>query len=200
MRLILPPGLAVLVAVLGACAPVSQTTTINPPVQVFGGEPVPDGWRTEHYVSGLTLAVPSAANAVRLQGIDSRPMLIEGNGYTIMLDNYGWFQGPPNATLAGAPATVSGQEIAACRSRDVSVQLPAIAPGAPRMCDATGQNCRQYRANARLVSRCIPGAACSIVNQVLGSAFFAPPPHPDHRVTDPSFQPRTPVCRLPSDG
>ena len=64
------------------------------------------------FTAGLSLPVPSGASVTYLQGIDSRLMHIDGQGYTLQLNDYGASMEPSTTQLGGASASlqVSGRD------------------------------------------------------------------------------------------
>ena len=184
--------------VLAACASNEPEIASRSSSVSIGGSPPPGGWKREPYVAGLTFFVPPDATVARPQGVDSAVMVILGHGYSIFLDDYGWYSGPTNGVFARAPASIDVQDQPNCGGRIVLVQLPTTSFTSPKSCDGSG--CHQYPGRASVSSRCQPGDGCTTLDRILATAHFTAPPYAKHQVTDPSFAGAHPVCRLSKDG
>ena len=190
MRTLLP----LLLLAAAGCTKVEPVTTTKPP-ELAGGT-APTGWRAEAYSKGMILALPPGTEVIRPQGIDSNPMVIQGTGFTINLDDHGMFGGGATAMLGGRPAFHERSDAAGCSQRHLTVLAGS---SNNHMCDAAGRSCRPLPGSIRLSGRCVPGEGCATLERVFASVRFVPPPWPELRPIDQQWRPSPPACRMPTD-
>jgi hypothetical protein len=183
MRTLLP-----LAFLLAGCA----SSPVQSPVPGIA----PAGWRSASSSRGMILVVPPGTEVVRLQGIDSNPVVMSGPGFTINLDEYGIFGGGATAQLAGRPAFEERRQAPRCVQRILTVQAGS---SNNHLCDAAGQNCRPLPGSIRISGRCLPGEGCATLDRVVSSVRFVPPPGPELPPITQQWQPRAPVCPMPTD-
>lgn len=152
------------------------------------------------FAAGLSLPLPPGASLSYPQGIDSRLMHIEGEDYTLELDDYGAFDGPATTSVAGAPAAVEVQRTRDCLFRLWRIKLPATSPthltcpsGGTGSAEGTG--CQEAPARATIATFCTSEAACRQVDAILAGVQFSPSPWPEMPLPDPDARPKEPACR-----
>jgi hypothetical protein len=149
------------------------------------------------FTGGLSFALPVNVHAAYPQGIDSSVMQIAGDGFEIMLDDYGGWRGPASQVLGGREARMSERRAGGCREQVWEVELPTTNP-AMLECPSPSPRaaCVPMPARASISTFCTTDASCRAVDAIIDSARFTPLPgqalpRPDERWTPPA-----PVCRI----
>jgi hypothetical protein len=147
------------------------------------------------FTAGLSLPVPTGASVTYLQGIDSRLMHINGQDYTLRLDDYGAFMEPATTKVAGAPASLQVGSRGGCKLRVWRLQLPGGSPAHLICSDDDADDCEHAPAQATITTFCRKDAACRQVDAVIAGLQFSPQPWPEVPLPDPQAIPKEPVCR-----
>lgn len=147
------------------------------------------------FTAGLSLPVPMRASVTYPQGIDSRLMHINGEGYTLQLSDYGAFMESATTKVAGAPASLQAGGRDDCRFRVWSVRLP-VGSSTNLICsDSNSASCMQAPAQATISTFCNTSAACQQVDAVIADVRLLPKPWPQVPLPDPQVNPKGPVCQ-----
>ena len=129
-------------------------------------------------------------------GIDSNGLTVTGPGYALFLDDYGAFSGRANRRVGGRRANLEVREGGGCRQATWEIELPTRVDYI-RICGADDRDCAAPAGRVIVGSRCAGTAACSLVDRIVGSIAFAPPPYPEPMPIDESWRgDDRPVCEI----
>lgn len=188
-------------ALLAGCSPLAQFETGSDRGSIAAGIPIAPtstpgpGWQRVSFVSGLSVAVPPTAEVAYPQGMDSSLLDITGPGFSVILDDYGPFNGGGTMRLAGRPATEMVRTKDDCRHRVVQVELPEQWP--LMSCMPEDKQCRVPNGEAVMHSVCKGAAACGTVDTIISSTQLASEPYSPFPSPDPNWRPpEQPVCSV----
>lgn len=186
--------IALVIVTAGCGKPESQRESVEDPAHYRPLVPQDQDGRAV-FTAGLSLPVPNGASVTYPQGIDSRLLHIDGQGYTLQLDDYGAFMGPSTTQVGGASAHLEATSLGECKVRVWRVNLPASSPTHSICLNRDGSKCERAPAQASITTFCSTASACQQVDAIIADTRLLPRPWAQVPLPDPKAVPKEPVCR-----